>query len=71
MDFEPADPGLIPIVARMSNWWLQEADSAKLLLCMMHQRSSTVRVRALLGVYTFRSSDRPVGPTGRSDDRLV
>ena len=25
----------------------------------------------LLGVYTFRSSDRQVGPTGRSDDRIV
>jgi len=29
----------------------------------------------LVGVYTFRSSDRPVGqtvcPTGRSDDRIV
>jgi len=33
------------------------------------------RLDALVGVYTFRSSDRPVGqtvcPTGRSDDRIV
>ena len=29
------------------------------------------RQTILVGVYTFRSSDRPVGPTGRSDDRIV
>ena len=28
-------------------------------------------LQLLLSIYTFRSSDRPVGPTGLSDDRIV
>ena len=49
------------------NLWLQISVDLRTIIMI----KSLINSVALLGVYTFRSSDRPVGPTGRSDDRIV
>jgi len=61
--------GRLAVVSR-HHYVMNDSGKASMLTPLL-----SLSARPLVGVYTFRSSDRPVGqtvcPTGRSDDRIV